>query len=266
MYTVYLSSIYIYIWLMVTIQILPNGPFNPKLLHRSSLINWPLPHGYQISLASPRVKNLSPACYLLYTTSSTNNSMASAGLSNRKKDPVYRGIRCRSGKWVSEIREPKKTTRIWLGTYPTAEMAAAAYDVAALALKGREAVLNFPGSARSYPVPGSTSAADIRTAAAAAAAAVKGCEEEEEEEEVKAKKKSSSSSKSRARDDHVDYDDMASSSWCGTEFMDEEEVLNMPNLLANMAEGMMVAPPSWMGSPPSDDSPDNSNDENLWGY
>ncbi|CAH2038082.1 unnamed protein product [Thlaspi arvense] len=186
--------------------------------------------------------------------------MATTGLASQKKDSVFRGIRCRSGKWVSEIREPKKTTRIWLGTYPTAEMAAAAYDVAAMALKGREAVLNFPGSARSYPVPGSTSAADIRSAASAAAA-MKGCEEEEEEE--KAKKKSLSS---RARDCHV-YDDMASSSWCGTEFMDEEELLNMPNLLANMAEGMMVAPPpSWMDSRPPDDSPENSKDEDLWGY
>ncbi|CAN8312082.1 unnamed protein product [Cochlearia groenlandica] len=185
--------------------------------------------------------------------------MATSGLSTRKKDPVYRGIRCRSGKWVSEIREPKKTTRIWLGTYPTAEMAATAYDVAAMALKGRQAVLNFPG--RSYPIPGSTSAADIRSAASAAAA-VKGCEEEEE----KAKKKSSSSL-SRARDCHV-YDDdvVTSSSWCRTEYMDEEDVLNLPGFMANMAEGMMVEPPTWIGSRPLDDSPENSNDENLWGY
>ncbi|XP_023633148.1 ethylene-responsive transcription factor ERF027 [Capsella rubella] len=195
--------------------------------------------------------------------------MSSAGLASRKKDPVYRGIRCRSGKWVSEIREPRKTTRIWLGTYPTAEMAAAAYDVAAMALKGREAVLNFPESAMSYPVPVSTSAADIRTAAAAAAS-VKGCteygEEVEKESKKKKKKKTSSSSlKSRASECHVD-NDVASSSWCGTEFMDEDEVLNMPNLLANMAEGMMLAPPSWMDSRPSDDSPENSNDEDLWGY
>ncbi|CAN7058181.1 hypothetical protein Bca4012_093999 [Brassica carinata] len=188
--------------------------------------------------------------------------MATNGLASRKKDPVYRGIRCRSGKWVCEIREPKKTTRIWLGTYPTAEMAAAAYDVAAIALKGREALLNFPGSVGSYPVPLSTSAADIRSAAAAAAS-MKGCEEEEEEN---AKKRSSSFSKSRSSDFHV-HDDMiaSSSSRCVTDFMDEEELLNMPNFLADMAEGMMVAPPSWIGSRPSDDSPENFNDEDLWG-
>ncbi|CAN8253355.1 unnamed protein product [Cochlearia groenlandica] len=174
------------------------------------------------------------------------------GLSGRHS--VFRGIRLRNGKWVSEIREPRKTTRIWLGTYPAAEMAAAAYDVAALALKGSDAVLNFPDLGLSYVSPASNSAADIRAAAARAAEMKKQPDPDGAEPVLDP----GQSGKEEKEEDLL----------CSTlEFMDEEAMLDMPNLMTEMAEGMLMSPPRML-APSQYGSPENHHlqGDNLWSY
>ncbi|CAN1842458.1 Ethylene-responsive transcription factor ERF025 [Linum perenne] len=165
----------------------------------------------------------------------------------------YRGVRSRSGKWVSEIREPKKTNRIWLGTYPTPEMAAAAYDVAAIALKGPNTALNFPESFYSYPTPASTSASDIRAAAQNAATALMPQNPAHAAHLAAVAPKPAQPARGQAGQASASED-----------YMDVEDLLDMPNLLVDMAGGMMVSPPRMDDA--DDDSPDFSEGEPLWSY
>lgn len=165
------------------------------------------------------------------------------------RHPVYRGVRRRNpNKWVSEVREPNKNSRIWIGTFPTAEMAARAHDVAAIALRGPNTCLNFADSAWRLPVPASSEAKDIQKAAAEAAEAFRPTENENAGE--------------RTTNGTLEFQENDVS------YMDEETLFGTPEYIKNMAQGMMLPLPQFGVSDMyyGDDDMEAVSDLTLWSF
>ncbi|XP_058084868.1 dehydration-responsive element-binding protein 1B-like [Magnolia sinica] len=168
----------------------------------------------------------------VYATVATSPPKRRAGRRKFRetRHPVYKGVRQRNGgKWVCELREPNKASRLWLGTFQTPEMAARAHDVAAMALRGRSACLNFADSAWCLPVPVSGSTEDIRKAAVEAAEAFRPL-------------------KSETASGISDTSSVENSMYSPPEnafYVEDEVDCGMPGLLESMAEGLMVSLPPY---------------------
>nr|XP_023923081.1 dehydration-responsive element-binding protein 1A-like [Quercus suber]POE97265.1 dehydration-responsive element-binding protein 1c [Quercus suber] len=177
---------------------------------------------------------------------------------------VYRGVRRKnSRKWVCEVREPNKKSRIWLGTFPTAEMAARANDVAAIALRGRYACLNFADSVWRLPVPASAAAKDIQRAALEAAEAFRPAQLDGVSGDDLTRKLENAAAEVTVAETAVTVVAEAEIEPENVFFMDEEAVFNLPGLLRNMAEGMLLpSPPHWYGG----DDMETDSEVSLWSY
>ncbi|KAI3904079.1 hypothetical protein MKW92_030643 [Papaver armeniacum] len=198
---------------------------------------------YECLLSSPSSSSYSTDIFSSETDcTSSSSSLALTQLGSHKKTsgrkkfketrhPIYRGVRARKNdKWVCEVREPNSKSRIWLGTHPSAEIAATAYDVAAIALRGKSAPLNFEDSLWLLPRAQSSSAKDIQLAAAEAVRAFPF---------PNSKKPSSVAKKSyKSTKQTVEIAEEVSAT-----FFDEEALYYMPALIASMAEGMLLDPP-----------------------
>lgn len=73
------------------------------------------------------------------------NLRVATGRERHVREPKsrYRGVRPHRNRWIAE-HQSRSLGRLYLGTFATAEEAAMAFDVAALARHGDRATLNFP--------------------------------------------------------------------------------------------------------------------------
>ncbi|NP_001267604.1 uncharacterized protein LOC101209920 [Cucumis sativus] len=171
------------------------------------------------------------------------------------RHPIYKGVRQRNGKWVCELRRPNKKSSFWVGTFCSPKRAAIAYDVVALAIKGESVPLNFPNFAHSFPrvMSSSSSISDIR------AMAIKTAETFTSGDILTPLSLSSPSSLSLCS--LMSEEKVVGPNY----FWDEEEVFNMPAIIAGMAEGLIITPPGMKKEFDWEDS-ENTIELSLWSH
>jgi len=135
-------------------------------------------------------------------------------------------------------------------------MAARAHDVAALALRGRSACLNFADSAWRLRIPETTCPKEIQKAASEAAMAF-------QNETTTEGSKTAAEAEEAAGEGVREGERRAEEQNGGVVYMDDEALLGMPNFFENMAEGMLLPPPEvgW-----NHNDFDGVGDVSLWSF
>lgn len=186
--------------------------------------------------------------------------MSSRQRGGESSSSQYRGVRMRRwGKWVSEIRDPQKKKRIWLGSFRSQCEAAHAFDAAALmCLRNPISQLNFPDHYYKLPSgsPGHYSTRQIQAAAAAAAAASVG-RSFSYHQFMSSFSTSTTTTSSDSDDAQEELEDItyteqqqsASYATSTSSYFFDEDI----NLVSEMARGMLMKPPQL-----SDDEDDDS--------
>ncbi|RWW22206.1 hypothetical protein BHE74_00053668 [Ensete ventricosum] len=196
------------------------------------------------------------------SSSSVSTSASSSSTTCNQRQPAPSPKRKAGRKKFRETSHPVyhgvRESCIWLGTLSTPEMAAKAHDVAAIALRGELAQLNFPDSAWTLPRKRSAVPEDIRPAAPQAA---EGSAPSEPSPPVEAP---TTSRRTPGRDARA-AEAKAAAPRPAPVFVDEEAVFNMPGLMEDMARGMLVTPPSMQRGVDWDDAGDECvMDLSLW--
>ncbi|KAJ4777083.1 Dehydration-responsive element-binding protein 1A [Rhynchospora pubera] len=171
------------------------------------------------------------------------------------RHPVYRGVRRRGtlNRWVCEVRNPNNKSRIWLGTFQTAEMAARAHDVAMMALQGQSACLNFADSAWLITVPLTfSSVQEMKRTAVEVAEALHSSDSISSPENISASTSSAemveekelvSSLIPESRTNSASHDDQIEFNW------DQNEDMDLGLYYTSFAEASVMQPPAdWFGS------------------